>query len=138
MRVTPLPLRARPARGFTLLELMVVIAILATLVALAVGQYQHSVTRSKEAVLKENLFVLRQAIDQYTLDKQQAPQSLEELVSAGYLRSVPTDPITQQRDWRVEFGDTLFSVDQTLTGITDVHSSADRISPFEGTPYSSW
>lgn len=128
----------RLAGGFTMLELMVVVAIIVILLSLAAGNYRQSIVRSKEASLKQSLVVMRTAIDQYTLDKQQGPQSLEELVAAGYLRSVPTDPITNRKDWRVVFGDLLLSPDQTIPGITDVHSSSEKISPFEGTPYSSW
>lgn len=128
----------RRAAGFTMLELMVVVAIIVILLSLAAGNYRQSILRSKEASLKQSLVVMRTAIDQYTLDKQRGPQSLEELVSAGYLRSVPTDPMTNRKDWRVVFGDLSLSPEQTIPGITDVHSSSEKISPFEGTPYSSW
>jgi len=129
--------RARGA-GFTLLELMIVITIVLILLSLASGNYQQSILRSREAVLKQDLFAMRNAIDQYTLDKQRAPQSLEELVSAGYLRSIPVDPITRERDWKLEYDDVLFAPEQTAGGISNVRSNSDRISPFEGTPYSSW
>jgi len=124
--------------GFTLLELMIVVTIILILLSLGAGRYQQSVLRSKEAALKQNLFVMRQAIEQYTLDKQQAPQSLEDLVSAGYLRDIPNDPLTGKKDWRVDVQDVLLSPDQTETGIVDVHSGSEKISPFEGTPYGSW
>lgn len=123
--------------GFTLLELMVVLAIIIILVGIGAGKYETSLHRSREAALKQDLFVMRQAIEQYTLDKEQAPQSLDDLVSAGYLREVPTDPITHHKDWHVDYEDVLLSPDQTTTGITDVHSSADQPS-LENTPYSSW
>ena len=126
------------SRGFTLLELMIVMTIMLILLSVGAGQYQQSVLRSKEAVLKQDLFVMRNAIEQYTLDKQAAPQSLEDLVAAGYLRTVPKDPITNTTDWRPSFDDTLLSPEQVVTGITDVHSASDTVSPFEGTPYSSW
>jgi general secretion pathway protein G len=96
------------------------------------------VLRSKEAVLKQDLFVMRNAIEQFTMDKQAAPQSLDELVSAGYLRAVPKDPITDRADWRPIYDDLLLSAEQVVTGITDVKSSSELTSPFEGTPYSSW
>jgi general secretion pathway protein G len=117
---------------------MVVITIIMVLLGIAAGRYERSVTRSKEAVLRQDLFTLRQAIDQFTLDKQRAPTSLEELVSAEYLRSLPVDPMTNQKDWQLQFEDVVLSADQTGTGITDVHSASDRVSPFDGTPYSSW
>jgi general secretion pathway protein G len=126
------------SRGFTLLELMVVITIIMILLGIAAGRYQRSVTRSKEAVMRQDLFTMRQAIDQFTLDKQRAPTSLEELVSAEYLRSIPRDPMTLKQDWRTVSEDVVLSPDQNGTGITDVHSASDQVSPFEGTPYSTW
>ncbi len=128
----------RARAGFTLLELMVVITIILILLALGTGRYEQSVLRSREAALKQDLFVMRHAIEQYTLDKQSAPQSLDDLVSAGYLREIPVDPMTRQKDWRVDNENVLLSPEQSGTGITDVHSSSDRVSPFEKTPYSSW
>ena len=129
---------SRRARGFTILEMMIVITIILILLALGAGRYQQSVVRAKEAALKQDLLVMRQAIDQYTLDKQQAPQSLEDLVQAGYLREVPMDPITRLKDWRTDTCDLLLSPDQTTIGICDVHSNSDRTSPFEGSGYSTW
>ena len=124
--------------GFTLLELMIVITIILVLLAMGMGRYEQSVLRSKEAALKQDLFVMRNAIEQYTLDKQAAPQSLDDLVSAAYLREVPVDPMTRQKDWRADYENVVLSPEQSGTGITDVHSSSDRVSPFERTPYSSW
>ena len=124
--------------GFTLLELMIVITIILVLLAMGMGRYEQSVLRSKEAALKQDLFVMRNAIEQFTLDKQAAPQSLDDLVSAGYLREVPVDPMTRQKDWRVDYENVVLSPEQSGTGITDVHSSSDRVSAFERTPYSSW
>lgn len=131
---------AKSIAGFTLIELMIVISIIMILVGIATGMYLRSVTRAKEATLKTDLRVMRDAIDKYTLDKESAPQSLEDLTNAQapYLREIPTDPITRQKDWRVDFGDVALSPDQTNTGIIDVHSNSDDISPFEGTAYSSW
>jgi len=128
----------RAGRGFTMLELMVVIAVILVLVAMAAGSYQRSLVRSREAVLKQDLATMRNAIQQYTLDKEMGPSSLDDLVSAGYLREVPTDPITRERIWHTNFEDVLLSPDQTTTGVTDVHSTSDAVSPFESTPYSSW
>ncbi len=131
--------RTRSLRaGFTLLELMIVITIILVLLAMGMGRYEQSVLRSKEAALKQDLFVMRNAIEQFTLDKQAAPQSLDDLVSAGYLREVPVDPMTRQKDWRVDYENVVLSPEQSGTGITDVHSSSDRVSAFERTPYSSW
>lgn len=126
------------AGGFTMLELMIVITIILILLALGAGRYQQSVVRAKEAALKQDLLVMRKAIDQYTLDKEQAPQSLDDLVSAGYLREVPLDPITRQKDWRTETCDLLLSPEQSATGICDVKSNAATVSPFENTPYNTW
>ena len=121
-----------------MIELMVVIAIILVLIAMAAGRYERSVIRAKEAVLKEDLQTMRNAIEQFTLDKQQAPQSIDDLVSAGYLRQVPLDPMTRERDWHANFEDMMLTPDQTASGITDVHSSSDSVSPFENTAYSSW
>ena len=123
--------------GFTLIELMIVIAIMAILIAVAVPAYQSSVIRAREAVLRENLFQLRSLIQQYTLDKQKAPQALEDLISAGYLRKIPNDPITGQPDWTVDQEEVLDSVDQQEPGVSDVHSSSSATAS-DGTAYSSW
>ena len=129
---------ARSNRGFTMMELMVVIAIILVLIGMAAGRYEKSVVRAREAVLKQDLQTMRSAIQQYTLDKAAGPQSLDDLVSAGYLREVPTDPITRARDWHTDSDNVLLSVDQSSPGVTDVHSTSDSVSPFESTPYSSW
>lgn len=126
-------------RGFTLIELMIVMTIIMILASMAAMRYDRSVTRAKEAALHHDLSVMRDAIEQYTLDKEQAPQSLDDLVSSGYLRAIPVDPITDAKDWTVASSDLLLSPDETSSGgITDVHSASDRMSPFENTPYSSW
>jgi len=123
--------------GFTLLELMIVITIILILATLGAGRYEQSVTRAKEAALKQDLFVMRQAIQQFTLDKEAAPSSLDDIVTSGYLRQIPTDPVTRRQDWNVETSDFLLDPQQTTTGITDVHSSSEATSS-EGTAYSSW
>jgi general secretion pathway protein G len=129
--------RARAAAGFTLIELMIVITIIFILLGIAAARYDRQVTRSREAVLKQDLQVIRQAIDSYTLDKQTAPESLEALQQAGYLRIVPVDPITQAKDWQPQFDEVVISPDQTGTGMVDVHSNSDKIS-MDGTPYKEW
>ena len=129
---------SRKIAGFTMIELMIVCAIIAILASIAVGNYQHSVWRAREAVLRNDLFTLRSSIDQYTLDKQKAPQSLEDLVSAGYIRAIPKDPITNATDtWVTEEEDSLMAIDQTAPGIVDVHSGASSEST-EGTAYNTW
>lgn len=129
----------RHARGFTLIELMIVVSIIAILVGIAAGMYQRSVIHAKEAVLKSDLRVMRDAIDHYTLDKEAAPQSLEDLTNpqSQYLREIPVDPITRTKDWQVEVGDTVLSPDQSSTGIVDVHSNSNATAS-DGTPYNSW
>jgi general secretion pathway protein G len=137
LRLRRIPGALRSA-GFTLIELMIVITIIIILIGIAAGRYERAVQRAKEATLRSDLVVMRKAIDEYTLDKQAAPQSLDDLVQAQYLREVPLDPITRQRDWKLDMGDFVLSPEQTSTGVTDVHSNSDQTSPFEGTPYSSW
>jgi general secretion pathway protein G len=124
--------------GFTLLELMIVIAIILILLGLAAGRYDMTIQRSREAVLKHDLQVLREAIDNFTLDKQAAPQSLDDLHQAGYLREVPLDPITQQTDWDPVFDNVVLSPDQVVTGMVDVHSHSTLTSRFDGTAYNTW
>lgn len=131
-------MRRRAQHGFTLIELMIVMAIISILLAVSVPIYQRTVTHARETVLKDDLFQMRQLIDQYTLDKQQAPQSLNDLVSAGYLRQLPEDPMTHSTStWQPVNDDSLMSVDQQQPGIVDVHSGSDAIS-LEGTPYNTW
>jgi len=125
-------------QGFTLIELMIVITIILILIGMAAQRYGETVRRSREAVLHHDLQVMRQAIDNYTLDKQAAPQSLDDLQQAGYLRQIPVDPITNQNDWVPEVDNVVMSPDQVLTGIVDVHSGSGQTSPFEGTPYNTW
>jgi general secretion pathway protein G len=130
--------RRRAQGGFTLIELIIVISIMAILVSVSIPAYQVHLAHSREAVLRQDLFTLRSVIDQYTLDKQKAPQSLEDLVSGGYLRAVPMDPITRSNTtWVTVSEDSLMAVDQQSPGIVDVHSGSEEISA-EGSPYSSW
>lgn len=131
-------LRRQKIRGFTLIEMMIVVSMILILVSLAIPMYQQSIRRAKEAVLRDDLFTLRTSIDQFTYDKLRAPQSLDDLVQAGYLREIPMDPITNSRDtWVVVNEDVLQSIDQTQPGITDVHSGAEGTA-LDGTAYSSW
>jgi len=130
-------LRCRPAVcGFTLLELMIVITIILTLAAMAATRYDLMVARAKEAALHHDLFVMREAIEQYTLDYQKPPESLNELVSAGYLGQIPADPITGAKDWTTDASGVLLTSDER--GISNVHCGSEKVSPFEKTPYSSW
>jgi general secretion pathway protein G len=131
--------KARGSWGFTLLELMVVITLILILASFAMPTYQVAVTHAREAVLRDDLFTLRKLIDEFTIDKQRPPTSLDELVEAGYLRGgIPADPFTgSNQTWRTDIEDMPISPDQAAAGIVDVHSGSDEIS-LEGTPYSSW
>ncbi|HKN26100.1 MAG TPA: type II secretion system protein [Candidatus Acidoferrum sp.] len=129
--------RLQRARGFTIIELMIVIMIISILVGIAAVMYDKTVKHSREAVLRQDLQVMRQAIDNYTLDKQQAPQSLDDLVDAHYLREIPMDPACQQKDWVTHIGDTVLSPDQTSTGVDDVHSGCEQ-NGTDGTSYTTW
>src|SRR6185437_2919282 len=124
--------------GFTLIELMMVISIILILVSVAAPFFKKEILHAHEAVLHDDLFTLRSLIQQYTLDKQKAPQSLDDLVSAGYIKQIPKDPFTDSADsWVTDQEDVLLSVDQQQPGIVDVHSGSSQTSS-EGTPYSSW
>ena len=132
------PRRRHSICGFTLIELLIVMSIVVILIGVAVPLYQRSILRSKESVLHSNLMTLRTVIDEYTYDKQKAPQALQDLVTEGYLRDVPMDPMTgNNSSWRIVMEDAVQSVDQTEPGIFDVHSGSDRTS-LEGTPYADW
>ena len=124
--------------GFTIIELMVVISIILILISVAVPIYSQSILKAKEAVLRQDLFTLRSAIDNYTMDKGKAPQSLDDLVQAGYLKVIPKDPFTDSSDtWQVQQEDVLMSVDQNEPGINDVHSGANG-NGTDGTAYNTW
>jgi len=124
--------------GFTMIELMIVITIILILIGMAAQNYGKTVQHARETTLHHDLSVMRQAIDNYTLDKQAAPQSLEDLVQGGYLRKVPVDPITGAADWVPQFDSLVLTPDQSTTGMVDVHSNSTRVSPFENTPYNEW
>ncbi len=134
-----LPMRSGDSRrGFTLIELMIVMSIIVILIAVAVPFYQKSITRAKETVLHNNLFAMRSAIDEYSYDKQKAPQSLQDLVTDGYLREVPKDPIVGNSDsWKIIMEDAGQAVNATEPGIFDVRSSSSQKS-LEGTNYADW
>jgi general secretion pathway protein G len=121
-----------------MIELIIVIAIIAILASIAAMNYQHSVWRAREAVLRNDLFTLRSSIDQYTLDKQKAPQSLADLVEAGYIKAVPKDPITNsESSWQTVQEDSLMAIDQTAPGIVDVHCGSSQTST-DGSAYNTW
>jgi general secretion pathway protein G len=125
--------------GFTLIEIMVVIFIILILATFAMPSYHVAIVHSREAVLRDDLFTMRKMIDEYTVDKQHPPSSLDELVDAGYLRGgVPVDPMTgSNQTWKTDIEDVPITPDQATAGIVDVHSGAQDNS-MDGTPYSSW
>ena len=128
----------RGHRGFTLIELMIVMAIIAVLMSVAIPIYNRSIIRAKESVLKNNLFTMRTSIDEYTYDKQKAPQTLNDLVTDGYMRQIPVDPMTGTADsWKIIMEDASNTVNQSEPGIFDVRSGSDKTS-LEGTPYAEW
>ena len=124
------------AAGFTLLELMIVISIIIILAAITLPQYQKTVTQTREAVLKDDLRKMRSLIDQFAADKGRLPQSLEEIVSSGYMREIPVDPFTGQKEWQQEMGEDPNSLEGG-TGLTDVHSLAEETAS-DGTSYREW
>jgi general secretion pathway protein G len=131
-------MRKRTQSGFTLIELIIVMTIIAILATLAVPYFAGAVKHAREAVLREDLQTMRMAIDSYTMDKQKAPQSLDDLIQEGYLRSIPEDPMTHSKDtWVTDTSDALYSIDQTDPGINDVHSGSDEQGSDEQ-PYSAW
>ena len=129
----------RLRRGFTLVELMIVMTILSIIISIAVPIYQKSILRAKESLLRNNLFTLRTVIDEYTYDKGKAPQTLQDLVTEGYLLRVPLDPVTNSNTtWKTIMEDMTTSVNQSEPGIFDVRSGSDKTSPLENTAYSDW
>jgi general secretion pathway protein G len=123
-------------KGFTLLELMIVISIIIILASITLPQFQKTIMQTREAVLRDDLFKMRSLIDQFAADKGRLPQSLEELVSEGYMREVPVDPITNQKDWAPTNGDDPSATDGQ-TGLTDIHSASTDPSS-DGTAYNTW
>ena len=124
-------------RGFTLIEMMVVISIILILLSVAMPIYSHSLARKREENLRQNLETLNKVIVQYTLDKQKAPKSLEDLVEAKYLKTVPEDITGSSNTWQVDEDETIMSLEQTEPGITGVHSGSNQTAS-DGTAYSSW
>ena len=129
--------RRNENRGFTLIEMMIVISLILILISIAVPAYNRAILRAKEATLRQDLFTLRDVIQQYTLDKQKAPQALDDIKQAGYIREIPLDPFTGEANWTLDMEDALLAVDQQEPGIWDVHSSSN-LSSMDGTAYSSW
>ncbi len=126
------------ASGFTLVELMVVMLIISILLAVAIPSYISAIRSAREAALRQDLHTMRDAIEQYTEDKQAAPQSLDDVVQAGYLRSIPIDPVTHSSStWVTDSSDALTSIDQSTAGVSDVHSGSDQMGS-DGTAYSEW
>ena len=129
--------RSTPTRGFTLLELMVVMSIIAILLAVVIPTYSRSILVAHENALRSDLALLRDAIWKYSFDKQKAPQSLDDLRVAGYIDRIPDDPITREPNWEVIEDEYLVSADQQDPGVIDVHSASNAIAT-DGTAYSSW
>jgi general secretion pathway protein G len=139
--LSPLPLTllplARKRAGFTLLELMIVITVIIILAAIVLPQYQKTILSTREAVLREDLNKMRQLIDQYSADKQKLPQSLDDLVSSGYMREKPLDPMTGLADWAEETGEDPGSTTGE-SGLINIRSSSADVSSDGVTPYSQW
>jgi general secretion pathway protein G len=130
--------RRKQDAGFTLIELLIVMTIIGILMMVAIPRYKAAVRQAQEAVLKEDLHVMRSAIDSYTMDKQKAPQSLDDLLQDGYLRAIPEDPFTRSKDsWVTETSDSMHSLDQTDPGIDDIHSGSQETGS-DGQSYSTW
>ncbi len=124
--------------GFTLIELIIVMAIIGILSVIAIPSFVQSVKKAKEAVLKEDLHTMRNAIDSYTVDKEKAPQGLDDLVQAGYLKSLPVDPMTNRSDtWMTSESDTMTDINETQGGLDDVHSGSEGVAT-DGTTYNTW
>ena len=124
--------------GFTLMELLIVMMVITILIAIVVPKFSAALKMAREAALKEDLHVMRSAIDSYTMDKQKAPQSLDDLITDGYLKAVPEDPFTRSKEtWVTDSNGALYSLDQTDPGIDDVHSGSQELDA-TGQPYSKW
>jgi general secretion pathway protein G len=125
-------------RGFTLIEMLIVISILIILASISIPIYKNHLVHAREDILRQDLSSMRKSIDQYTLDKYKAPKSLDDLVSAGYLRAIPKDPITESNQtWEPESDDSIWQLEQTDSGIVDVHSGSNFVA-IDGTAYNTW
>ena len=134
----PAVARVRRNSGFTIIELVIVMTIIGLLTAIAIPSYVNSVRKAREAVLREDLHTMRSAIDSYTVDKEQAPQSLDDLVQAGYLKTLPIDPMTTKSDtWNTTQSDDMTNITETQGGIGDVHSGSQGLAS-DGTTYNNW
>ena len=129
--------KALRQRGFTLLELMIVISILVILALIAMGQYNRTVLAAKEATLREDLYTMRKMIDQYAADKGKLPQTLDDLRGAGYIHEIPIDPMTDAADWQVEFGEDPGSTGGEQ-GVTNVRSASGEVASDGATRYNEW
>jgi|SRR5208282_2780452 general secretion pathway protein G len=133
----PVSKSAKRARGFTLLELMIVLSVMMILLSIAMPLYQQHVVQAREAVLRHNLSMLDNLIEQYRMDKRESPQTLDDLVTAGYLHQLPFDPMTGKADWATEQEDSTNAIDPQQTGIARVHSASTGTA-LSGEAYSSW
>lgn len=127
-------------RGFTLIEIIIVLSVIGLLVGVALPTYKSATVKAREAVLRENLYILRKLIDQYAQDKGKYPASLQALVQDSYIRSVPIDPMTHQADW-FEQREQPTAEDPMMTeipGVIDVKSVSEQKSPLDGSPYNTW
>ena len=132
-------LRTSSARGFTLIEVMIVVTLVVILASVGMATYTNSVHRAREAVLKEDLFRMRDAIDQFYADRNQYPQGLEDLVSEGYLREIPKDPMTDSAEtWNVEQSENDANNPAAVAGIVNVRSGSEAVSPLNGSKYAEW
>lgn len=128
---------SRNQRGFTLIELLIVISMILILLSFAIPAYRRSILMTRETVLKDDLYTLRRTIDEYTYDKKKSPQSLDDLVTDGYLKQLPRDPFTNQTDWQVDQEDAQKAADPNQPGIDNVHSNSSLVGT-DGTIYNTW
>ena len=128
---------SRRQRGFTLIEMLIVISMILILLSIAIPHYRKSILMARETMLKDDLFTLRRVIDEFTYDKKKAPQTLDDLVAEGYIKQIPRDPFTNQADWQTEAEDPSKSTDPNQPGIGDVKSNSQLVGT-DGTAYNTW